>query len=42
MRSLYRQHRNDEIKNYDENPDKDSTASLPDPGSKTPQLSQSN
>jgi len=42
MRSLYRQHRNDEIKNYDENPNPNSTAALADPASKTPQLSQRN
>jgi phospholipid-binding lipoprotein MlaA len=46
MRSLYRQHRNDEIKNYDENSNQNSTAALPDPAAdptaKTPQLSQSN
>jgi phospholipid-binding lipoprotein MlaA len=39
MRSLYRQHRNDEIKNADE---KDSTSASVDSWSRTPQLSQGN
>jgi len=37
MRSLYRQHRNDEIKNYDE---KATTSASSDPAARTPQLSQ--
>ena len=44
MRSLYRQHRNDEIKNYDEKSNSVFTpsASVDDPSVKKPQLSQTN
>ena len=41
IRSLYRQHRNDAIKNYDEIANPGFPAALADPASKTPQLTQS-